>query len=330
MTTTIQTTNLTTGFTFANSGDTLEVLPDVSISTQNGSAVSGAGPADVEDFGFIVGEYCGIAVGGASGTSHISVGGDGLAAGGDGGAGVVVDGAFDIVNHGEITDTMTSGGGITADGGGRLVNYGAIDGNYTGIWINDATADLATIINYGSISGDIKDAFLGGTEADHIVNRGTIVGDVQLGNGGSMFNGRGGDVVDGTITGGTGADTIYLGSDGETVKGGGGHDVIYGGGGADVFEFTSFQGRDNDHIISFNPAVDTIEFYHSDFTALKAGATPAFSIGTAPTSATDHLFYNSSNGWVYYDADGTGPKASDPVVNVGAHLALKASDFKVV
>jgi len=181
--------------------------------------------------------------------------------------------------------------------------------------------------NIGTFDGNVD---LTNSAGDTFTNTGTIYGNVQLGNGTNTFDNRHGGRVTGTITGGSGVDTIYLGNDGETVNGGAGHDLIDGGAGADTFAFTSVLAVDTDKIVGFNVAADTIQLDHTEFVGLMAGATPVFSISAAPTSASDHLYYNSKTGWLYYDADGTGPKSSHGFANVGAGLHLTAKDFTVV
>src|SRR5262249_28180880 len=145
-----------------------------------------------------------------------------------------------------------------------------------------ADNDKETVTNAGRMVGAIYMSNGG----DTLRNSGSIEGDIQLGNGTNVFNGVGG-TVDGTITGGSGADTIHLGNDGETVNGGAGHDVIYGGVGADTFAFSSFLATDWDRVGGFNVVNDVIELSHTVFTKLTAGATPAFAIGSSATSASD-------------------------------------------
>jgi Ca2+-binding RTX toxin-like protein len=227
-----------------------------------------------------------------------------------------------VYNHGSISGTTT---GYNANVGSNsdFYNYGDISAP-TAFVTGDGGSFV--LVNSGVVSGVVS---LSNTGGDTITNRGTIDGNVQLGNGTNTFNGVGGTVT-GTITGGSGADTIHLGNDGETVNGGAGHDLIYGGTGADTFAFSSFLASDYDRVVGFNVANDTIELAHADFTKLTAGATPVFSIGTKATSASDHLFYNSTTGWLSYDPDGTGPQASHGFVNLGAGLHLMASNFTVV
>jgi len=243
--------------------------------------------------------------------------------------------AVGVIDTASIFNSGTINGGDVGirdyglNGSTTIVNSGVIAAGVSGSGdaiFGNGNGGTIKVTNTGTIEGNVDVASL---PKSTIVNKGSIEGDVQLGNGPNTFNGVGGTVT-GTITGGSGADTIRLGNDGETVNGGAGHDMIYGGAGADTFDFTSVLAVDTDKIVGFNVAADTIQLDHTEFVGLIAGATPVFSIGAAPTSASDHLYYNSTTGWLYYDADGTGSKPSHGFANVGAGLHLTAKDFTVV
>ena len=102
------------------------------------------------------------------------------------------------------------------------------------------------------------------------------------------------------------ANTLKGGGGDDFFAGGGGHDYLYAGTGSDTFAFSSTAAADYDRILGFDPANDTVQFDSTVFTKLTAGPTPTSSIGTASNSSTDYLFYNSSNGGLYYDPDGNG------------------------
>jgi Ca2+-binding RTX toxin-like protein len=271
----------------------------------------------------------------------------------DGGSGGFASVADTIVNTGLISSSMpatgSAGGAISASGVAKLFidNSGVISGpsdaNVQNAIYVTSTGGGAVINNSGRIVGGISvqggptrldntgailgDIALSGAGGS-VVNDGRIVGDVTL-IGDATFNSSGGKVY-GTITGGAGADTIHLGNNGETVNGGAGHDRIYGGTGADAFAFTSFAAADYDRVFGFNVANDTIQLDHTVFTKLTAGVTPVFAIASSATSASDHLFYNSTTGWLSYDPDGNGAQAAHGFVNLGAGLKLTANNFTVV
>jgi hypothetical protein len=124
--------------------------------------------------------------------------------------------------------------------------------------------------------------------------------------GDSLHGGSGDDVITGagdndTITGGIGADRI---------TGGDGADQITLGDGADILVFDSLTGADT--ITDFVIGEDIVRLAKSAMAALGAtGALTAdeFVSGaglTAGQDATDRIVYNTTNGALYYDADGSG------------------------
>jgi Ca2+-binding RTX toxin-like protein len=83
-------------------------------------------------------------------------------------------------------------------------------------------------------------------------------------------------------------------------------------------------------------AADHIWFLQSVYAAL--GTEPAsqtlaasnFHIGTAATTANEHVIYDSTAGRIYYDADGAGGTAQQLVTTLTAGLALTNQHFLVV
>jgi len=124
--------------------------------------------------------------------------------------------------------TMTAAGGIQVGGAGETVTN---DGTITGTQASLATIDFsgaskAALQNSGLIKS-AGTAFLGGNSADSIFNKGTITGDIKLGNGNDYFDGTGGK-VNGTIYGGNGND-VYVISDAKiklSENTGGGTDLV--------------------------------------------------------------------------------------------------------
>jgi Ca2+-binding RTX toxin-like protein len=52
--------------------------------------------------------------------------------------------------------------------------------------------------------------------------------------------------------------------------------------------------------------------------------------GTTATNSNQHILYNSSNGELFYDVDGSGKKAAVLIGVVDNHAALTHGDFLVV
>ena len=120
-----------------------------------------------------------------------------------------------------------------------------------------------------------------------------------------------------TMLGGSGNDVIVGGSQADILSGGLGNDSLTGGGGADRFLLNS-RSDGVDRIIGFNAAEgDRMVLNGSDFSTLTnavlaAGAFVANSTGRA-TASRQRLVYNSANGQLFYDRDGSGSAASLPL-----------------
>ena len=156
-----------------------------------------------------------------------------------------------------------------------------------------------------------------------------------------------GSSLNDTLTGGTGIDTISGGAGNDTLNGGLGNDSLTGGLGNDNFVFNTAFVNNIDTIVDFGKVAttdtDKLLFSKAIFTALVS-ATPTaagvaltatdFISGTTITNASStgqHLLYNSSTGFLYYDADGAGGVAGVQVALIGAttHAALVSTDILV-
>jgi Ca2+-binding RTX toxin-like protein len=87
-----------------------------------------------------------------------------------------------------------------------------------------------------------------------------------------------------------------------------------------------------DRITDFEIGIDKIAIDRSYYAAVgPIGTLPNYAFGSAASpDASDRILYNSANGVISYDADGSGPIAALPFAQVTAGLALSASDFLVV
>jgi len=122
---------------------------------------------------------------------------------------------------------------------------------------------------------------------------------------------------------------------------------LTGGLGNDNFVFNSAFANNIDTIVDFGKVaitdIDKLLFSKAIFTAL-ASATPTaagvaltpadFISGTNITNASStgqHLLYNSSTGFLYYDADGAGAGTGVQVALIGTttHAALVSTDILV-
>lgn len=199
--------------------------------------------------------------------------------------------------------------------------------------LNAATLDSTPAA--GGIPSYAQGIYGGFTIANRVVIENALGGngaDTITGNAVSnILSGRSGND---TITGGLGNDKMYGGAGADVVDGGWGADYLSGGLGGDVFRFTTAATASNiDHIADFTAGSDRIQIENSVFTKFTAtGVVSAgsFVAGTAAADSNDYLIYNSANGRLYYDADGSGSGLAQHVATIGGHLTLSASSFWIV
>ena len=131
-----------------------------------------------------------------------------------------------------------------------------------------------------------------------------------------------GNEFDQTIGGTNGADTI---------DGGLGADILVGFDGADTFAFTTALGGGNvDTIIDFQSGTDKIALSSSVFGAIGTGLDAnEFVVGSAATTADQHIVYNQATGQLFYDADGSGAGAAVLFAQVSPGAAVSLADFVV-
>lgn len=152
------------------------------------------------------------------------------------GRGIVVQAINGYVYNGVtgfIGSTATAGGGIfaSASAGGLVVaNFGEIVAAFgTGIDLSEVGVGQSVIrvTNSGKVTGSVA-SFEGSVNADILVNRGLMVGDVLLGDGADTFDTRTG-MIDGSFNGGAGNDTVQSNA--------GQDEIFLGGTGVDTLSF---------------------------------------------------------------------------------------------
>ena len=220
--------------------------------------------------------------------------------------------------------------------------------------------DGADIINGGSgfdnldggagndvIDGGGDDDFLTGGEGnDQMLGQGG--GDVLFGDsgddvltGGAGFDSLVGDSGDDTLSGGDDSDVLSGGADSDSLNGGAGDDFLSGGSGSDVmtggigFDTFDFQSPSDgpDQVTDFLSRSDQIQVSAEGFGGgLVAGGTVSFVSGTDPTAteANGQFLYDTDDGNLYWDVDGTGAEAAVLVATFSNLPALDAVDFIVV
>jgi Ca2+-binding RTX toxin-like protein len=142
------------------------------------------------------------------------------------------------------------------------------------------------------------------------------------------------------INGGAGNDSINGAGGDDRINGGFGNDMLTGGTGKDTFIFadTLNKTKNVDTVTDFSVADDSIWLENAIFGKLGAGTlsqpgqlnTAFFTIGDRAKDSNDYLIYNKTNGYLYYDADGSGKGAAVSFAKLAPNLALTATDFYLV
>jgi Ca2+-binding RTX toxin-like protein len=152
------------------------------------------------------------------------------------------------------------------------------------------------------------------------------------------------DVVGGSgndrITGNNLANILMGGVGADVLNGGNGADTLTGGVGADTFVFnTAFANGVFDTITDFDHLIDRIHLDNAQGLFGTALGGNGALVGTAFTSnansnlaqdASDRIIYNQDNGWLSYDADGTGTVASFHFATLQPNLTVTSADFLVI
>ncbi len=138
---------------------------------------------------------------------------------------------------------------------------------------------------------------------------------------------------DDTLLGGLGNDNLQGGEGNDVLKGGVGRDWLVGGAGADQFVLDSLGAAPApDTFRDFAHGEDSIVIDRAAFTAFASDApgtlaAGSFVVGTKALTLDQHLIYNPANGYLFYDADGSGAGARIHIATLAGDAILTASDF---
>jgi Ca2+-binding RTX toxin-like protein len=221
----------------------------------------------------------------------------------------------DVLIGGEGGDTLFGGANsdfLDAQGGNdRLVGGGGNDtlhgGNGNDTIIGGSGTDVIT--ESGDFSYVLTDSQLVGRGTDTFsqIEQANLI----AGSGNNVLNAIDASISV-TLSGSGGADMLMGGNQNDVLVGGSGADTITGNAGSDRFAYNTLGDR-NDTIVDFQADLDSLSFSAAGFGGDLVPGTTAnadeFVIGTAAVDASDRFIYNSSNGNLFYDADGTGDNA---------------------
>ena len=192
-----------------------------------------------------------------------------------------------------------------------------------------------TLSQISALTGTVyDDSIVGSLADDRISGRG---GADQLagGAGRDTLIGKGGTD---TLHGDGGSDTLTGGSGDDILNGGAGRDTLNGGAGADTFVFDAAPiSTRADAINGFVASQDTIALDAELFTAITTPAGSTLAVGEFRANpsglardANDHILYNTTNGSLFYDADGNGAGVAVKIATLTDAPDLAADDFLIV
>lgn len=143
-----------------------------------------------------------------------------------------------------------------------------------------------------------------------------------------------GNSLGNVIMGGFGSDTINGGSGDDVIYGRAGNDRLTGGKGKDTFVFNDALNASNnlDTITDFNAADDTIKLDKSFFAKLTQTGVLSrsfFRVGSSAEDADDHIIYDKTTGYIYYDDNGNEEGGQVAFAKIGAGKALSNADIVV-
>lgn len=148
-----------------------------------------------------------------------------------------------------------------------------------------------------------------------------------------------GDSNANVVLGGAQNDQIYGRNGNDVLNGQAGIDTLHGGANADIFIFDqALTSANADRISDFASVDDTIRLENAVFLGLSTGtlSSSAFRSNTTGLAgdSSDRIIYESDNGKLYFDRDGTGDTYGSvhfaTVTNFATAGALSAADFQVI
>jgi Ca2+-binding RTX toxin-like protein len=161
----------------------------------------------------------------------------------------------------------------------------------------------------------------------------TLTGVANInGTGNNLGNIITGNIGNNQLLGLNGNDTLNGGDGNDTLNGGGGTDNLFGGAGNDVFILSKTSA---DNIVDAFAAGDRLQISASAFggglranVALQAAQLRIGANTTTANSAAQRFIYNTSNGDLFFDIDGSGNSSAVRIANLNG--TLSTNSFSVV
>jgi Ca2+-binding RTX toxin-like protein len=255
------------------------------------------------------------------------LGGDGLddLYGDDGNDSLLGGNGDDALYGGKGNDTLDGGVGLDELSGGQGNDVYYIDSQYDLIF-ESANAGLDTVYTVTDfvLSSNLEDIILTGTAADKTATGNSLANGLTANSGGSRLFGLAGND---TLNGGLGNDIL---------AGGVGDDILKGNGGANTFVLNSPKSG-LDIIQDFVNSQDKLQVSARSFggglradVALNSNQLITGSGVNNATNASQRFIYNTDNGSLYFDVDGSGRSDKVQIAVLSNFSNLNANNFVVV
>ncbi|BAQ65169.1 S-layer family protein [Geminocystis sp. NIES-3709] len=221
----------------------------------------------------------------------------------------------DTLNSRGGNDTLTGGIGEDSMIGGTGDDIFYVDNTNDRVveFLNEGIDTVRSIIAY-TLTDNVDNLILEGTE------------DLN-GTGNTLDNSLTGNNYDNRFNGSDGNDTLNGRGGNDTLTGGLGNDNLTGGINTDFFLFNSVN-EGIDRITDFNITDDSILIRRNGFGGgLSLGTLPVnqFHIGSSATTSSDRFIYNSSNGGLFFDVDGSGATAATQIATLNTGLTTMSN-----
>ena len=245
----------------------------------------------------------------------------------DGGIGV------DVLYGGNGNDTLQGGDGndsLMGDAGNDTLDGGLGNDSMSG-----GAGDDTYVVGVGDTVSEAANAGIDRITSGITYTLGNNVENLTLTNVTSI-NGTG-NTLDNMLTGNSATNSLSGAVGNDTLAGGIGNDILMGGLGSDTFVFdTQFDAINNvDAIVDFSSIDDTIKLENAIFNSFaNTGTLVAGNFvsgaGASALDGDDFLVYDTTDGSLYYDADGSGASVQVKIVSLTGIPTLTADDFMII
>ncbi|MDK9698497.1 MAG: calcium-binding protein, partial [Siculibacillus sp.] len=248
--------------------------------------------------------------------------------------GVVGSGFADVLNGNTAANLLVGDAGddlLNGRAGADTMVGGTGDDRY---WVDEpgdvmveVTGEGAQDMLYTSISYTLAaDLDIERLSADTGAGALTLTGNDLVN---TIYGGDGGD----TLVGAGGADSLFGNAGTDRLVGGAGIDRLYGGAGGDTFVFSP-GAADRDVVTDFD-AADRFEVSAAAFGGgLVAGPLAASQFWASTTGLAhdgdDRFLYDTDNGYLWFDVDGTGSTARVLIAVISGAPTIDETYFDIV